>query len=142
MSADLWTEAELVGMLGGPSASLASAVTGVSIDTRTLEAGDLFFAIRGDTHDGHDHVERALAAGAAAAVVVRARANELQSHGPVFGVDDTLGAMERLGLAARARSSARIAAVTGSVGKTSAKEMLRLALANSGPTHADRKSVV
>jgi len=140
MSADLWTEAELVGVLGRPSASLASAVTGVSIDTRTLEAGDLFFAIRGDTHDGHDHVERALAAGAAAAVVVRARANELQSHGPVFGVDDTLCAMERLGQAARARSSARIAAVTGSVGKTSAKEMLRLALAKSGPTHASAAS--
>src|ERR1700760_3422630 len=110
MSADLWNEAELVGMLGGPSASLASAVTGVSIDTRTLEAGDLFFALRGDTHDGPDHVERAPR--------VRARANELQSHGPVFGVDDTLRAMERLGQAARARSSARIAAVTGSVGKT------------------------
>jgi len=140
MSAVLWTEAELGGVLGDASASLTSAVSGVSIDTRTLQAGDLFFAILGDTHDGHDHVERAFAAGAAAAVVARARANEWQSHGPVFVVDDTLRAMERLGQAARARSSARIAAVTGSVGKTSAKEMLRLALAKSGPTHASAAS--
>jgi UDP-N-acetylmuramoyl-tripeptide--D-alanyl-D-alanine ligase len=140
MSVELWTEAELAEVLGPPSAPLASAVAGVSIDTRTLAAGDLFFAIRGDTHDGHDHVARAFAAGAAAAVVAGARADDLRSHGSVFAVDDTLRAMERLGQAARARSSARIAAVTGSVGKTSAKEMLRLALARSGPTHASAAS--
>jgi UDP-N-acetylmuramoyl-tripeptide--D-alanyl-D-alanine ligase len=114
--------------------------SGVSIDTRTLGAGDLFFAIRGDTHDGHDHVTRAFAGGAAAAVVAGARADGLRSHGSVFAVDDTLRAMERLGQAARARSSARIAAVTGSVGKTSAKEMLRLALGESGLTHASAAS--
>ena len=140
MSAVLWTEAELTDVLGPPSASPASAVGGVSIDTRTIDAGDLFFAIRGERHDGHDHVARAFAAGAAAAVVARARSDELQRHGPVFRVEDTLRAMERLGQAARARSSARIAAVTGSVGKTSAKEMLRLALAKSGPTHASAAS--
>jgi UDP-N-acetylmuramoyl-tripeptide--D-alanyl-D-alanine ligase len=140
MSVELWTEAELAEVLGPPSAPLDSAVAGVSIDTRTLAAGDLFFAIRGDTHDGHDHVARAFASGAAAAVVAGARAGELWSHGSVFAVDDTLRAMERLGQAARARSSARIAAVTGSVGKTSAKEMLRLALAESGPTHASAAS--
>ena len=73
-------------------------------------------------------------------MVAGARADELRSHGSVFAVDDTLRAMERLGQAARARSSARIAAVTGSVGKTSAKEMLRLALSASGPTHASAAS--
>jgi UDP-N-acetylmuramoyl-tripeptide--D-alanyl-D-alanine ligase len=140
MSVELWTEAELADVLGAPSAPLASAVAGVSIDTRTLAAGDLFFAIRGDTHDGHDHVARAFAAGAAAVVVAGGRAEQLRSHGSVFAVDDTLRAMERLGRAARARSSARIAAVTGSVGKTSAKEMLRLTLAESGPTHASAAS--
>jgi UDP-N-acetylmuramoyl-tripeptide--D-alanyl-D-alanine ligase len=140
MSVELWTEAELAEVLGAPSAPLASAVAGVSIDTRTLAAGDLFVAIRGDTQDGHDHVARAFAGGAAAAVVAGARAEELRSQGSVFVVDDTLRAMERLGQAARARSSARIAAVTGSVGKTSAKEMLRLALAASGPTHASAAS--
>jgi UDP-N-acetylmuramoyl-tripeptide--D-alanyl-D-alanine ligase len=140
MSVELWMEAELAEVLGPPSAPLASAVAGVSIDTRTLAAGDLFFAIRGDTQDGHDHVARAFAGGAAGAVVAGARAEELRSHGSVFAVDDTLRAMERLGQAARARSSARIAAVTGSVGKTSAKEMLRLALAESGLTHASAAS--
>jgi UDP-N-acetylmuramoyl-tripeptide--D-alanyl-D-alanine ligase len=140
MSVELWTEAELAEVLGTPSAPLAGAVAGVSIDTRTLAAGDLFFAIRGDTHDGHDHVARAFTAGASAAVVAGARADELRSYGSVFAVDDTLRAMELLGQAARARSAARIAAVTGSVGKTSAKEMLRLTLAERGPTHASAAS--
>jgi UDP-N-acetylmuramoyl-tripeptide--D-alanyl-D-alanine ligase len=115
-------------------------VTGVSIDTRTLSPGDLFFAIKGEVHDGHDHVARAFEAGAAAAVVSRARAGDLRSHGAVYAVEDALGAIERLGQAARARSSARIVAVTGSVGKTTAKEMLRLALSKFGPTHASAAS--
>jgi len=140
MSAVLWTEAELTAALGAPSAPLSKEVTGVSIDTRTLESGDLFFAIRGETHDGHDHVARAFEAGAAAAVVARGRARELTSRGPVFAVDDTLRAMERLGEAARSRGAARIVAVTGSVGKTSTKEMLRVALSKSGPTHASAAS--
>jgi UDP-N-acetylmuramoyl-tripeptide--D-alanyl-D-alanine ligase len=139
MSAVLWTQDELTRVLGAPSAP-ARAVTGVSIDTRTLSPGDLFFAIKGEIHDGHDHVARAFEAGAAAAVVARTRAGELESYGAVYEVDDTLRGMERLGRAARARSSARIAAVTGSVGKTTAKEMLRLALSKFGPTHASAAS--
>ena len=71
----LWTQAELSAALGAaPSAPPSAAVGGVSIDSRTLEPGDLFFAIRGDAHDGHDHVARAFEAGAAAAVVSRERA--------------------------------------------------------------------
>jgi UDP-N-acetylmuramoyl-tripeptide--D-alanyl-D-alanine ligase len=140
MSGALWTEAELSAFLGMASAPLAAPVEGVSIDTRTLAAGDLFVAIRGDVQDGHDHVARAFAAGAAAAVISKARAGDLKSRGPVFAVDDTLRAMERLGQGARARSQARIAAVTGSVGKTSAKEMLRLVLSPSGTTHASAAS--
>ena len=131
----LWTGTELADVLGLPSAPLAG-VDGVSIDTRTLAPGDLFIAIKGDVHDGHDHVAPAFAAGAAAALVSQARAGELAAFGPVFAVDDTLRAMERLGVAARARSKARIVAVTGSVGKTSAKEMLRLVLSHFGRTHA------
>ncbi len=111
-----------------PSAQLSASVSGVSIDSRTLESGDLFFAIRGDAHDGHDHVARAFEAGAAAAVVSLERAPALAALGPVFAVEDTLKAMERLGVAARARSKAKIVAVTGSVGKTTAKEMLRAML--------------
>ncbi len=122
------------------AAPLSAAVDGVSIDSRTLEAGDLFFAIKGDAHDGHDHVARAFEAGAAAAVVSRERARELAALGPVFAVDDTLKAMERLGVAARARSKAKIVAVTGSVGKTTAKEMLRTMLTACGATHASAAS--
>jgi UDP-N-acetylmuramoyl-tripeptide--D-alanyl-D-alanine ligase len=136
----LWTEAELTGALGAPSAPLAGAVTGVSIDTRTLAPGDLFVAIKGDVHDGHDHVARAFAAGAAAAVLSRGGAEGRAAPGPVFAVADTLRAMERLGAAARERSHARVAAVTGSVGKTSAKEMLRVALSAILPTHVSAAS--
>ncbi|WP_158817932.1 UDP-N-acetylmuramoylalanyl-D-glutamyl-2,6-diaminopimelate--D-alanyl-D-alanine ligase [Methylocapsa sp. S129] len=141
MTDPLWSETELAQALGAPpSAPLSAAVAGVSIDTRTLAPGDLFFAIQGETSDGHDYVARAFAAGASACVVAQTRARELAAHGPVFAVDDTLRAMERLGAAARARTHARIVAVTGSVGKTSAKEMLRVALAKAGPTHASAAS--
>jgi UDP-N-acetylmuramoyl-tripeptide--D-alanyl-D-alanine ligase len=141
MSDPLWSEAELTEALGAsPSAPLGAPLDGVSIDTRTLGPRDLFFAIKGEAADGHDFVARAFAAGAGACVVARARQSELAALGPVFTVDDTLRAMERLGLAARARTRARIVAVTGSVGKTSAKEMLRVALAKAGPTHASAAS--
>jgi UDP-N-acetylmuramoyl-tripeptide--D-alanyl-D-alanine ligase len=137
----LWSQAELSAALGAlPSNALSTAVNGVSIDSRTLAIGDLFFAIKGDAHDGHDHVARAFEAGASAAVVSRERAQQLTALGPVFAVADTLKAMERLGLAARARSMAKIVAVTGSVGKTTAKEMLRTMLAACGPTHASAAS--
>jgi UDP-N-acetylmuramoyl-tripeptide--D-alanyl-D-alanine ligase len=137
----LWTQAELKDALRRrPSAPLTAKVQGVSIDTRTLHAGDLFFAIKGDTQDGHDHVAGAFEAGAAAAVTTKARAGALAAFGPVFAVGDTLKAMERLGVASRARSHARIAAVTGSVGKTSAKEMLREMLSACGATHVSAAS--
>jgi UDP-N-acetylmuramoyl-tripeptide--D-alanyl-D-alanine ligase len=137
----LWTQGELSAALGSPTSKpLSTTVGGVSIDSRTLEPGDLFFAIRGDAHDGHDHVARAFEAGAAAAVVSRERAPQLAGLGPVFAVEDTLKAMERLGVAARARSNAKIVAVTGSVGKTTAKEMLRAMLTACGLTHASAAS--
>jgi UDP-N-acetylmuramoyl-tripeptide--D-alanyl-D-alanine ligase len=134
----LWSHAELSVALGAASTGrLSTTIGGVSIDSRTLEAGDLFFAIKGDAHDGHDHVARAFEAGAAAAVVSRERAPAL---GPVFAVEDTLAAMARLGVAARARSKAKIVGVTGSVGKTTAKEMLRTVLTACGATHASAAS--
>jgi UDP-N-acetylmuramoyl-tripeptide--D-alanyl-D-alanine ligase len=137
----LWSEAELsVTFEAAPSEPLSATVSGVSIDSRTLEPGDLFFAIKGAAHDGHDHVARAFEAGAAAAVVARERARELAVLGSVFAVKDTLEAMERLGVAARARSKAKIAGVTGSVGKTTAKEMLRAMLGACGATHASAAS--
>jgi UDP-N-acetylmuramoyl-tripeptide--D-alanyl-D-alanine ligase len=140
MSEALWTESELTRVLGAPSAPLDSRVGGVSIDTRTLHPGDLFFAIKGEVHDGHDHVAQAFEAGAAAAVIAKPRGGDLAPREPTFAVDDTLRALEALGRAARARTGARFVAVTGSVGKTSAKEMLRVALAKSGATHASAAS--
>ena len=137
----VWSQGELTAAFGAPpSAPLSAAVGGVSIDSRTLEPGDLFFAIRGAQHDGHDHLARAFEAGAAAAVVARERAAQLAAFGPVFSVEDTLKAMETLGVAARARSKAKIVAVTGSVGKTTAKEMLRAMLTACGATHASAAS--
>ncbi len=136
MTSPLWRLDELQAALGAPTRSPAREVTGVSIDTRTLQPGDLFVAIKGDAQDGHAHVAAAFERGAAAAIVSAGEAERLGAHGPLFAVDDPLSAMERLGAAARARSGARIVAVTGSVGKTSAKEMLRVILGAIGPTHA------
>ena len=137
----LWTETELTRACGAaPSSPITETVSGISIDTRTLQAGDVFFAIQGETHDGHDHVARAFEAGAAAAVTRRDRAGSLAAFGPLFPVDDTLGAMERLAKISRWRAKARIVAVTGSVGKTTAKEMLRAMLSSCGETHASAAS--
>jgi len=137
----LWSPAELIAALGAQtSAPLSTTVEGVSIDSRTLSAGDLFIAVKGDAHNGHDHVARAFEAGAAAAVVARDRVGPLAELGPLFAVDDTVRAMERLGVAARMRSRARVVAVTGSVGKTTVKEMLRAMLAACGSTHASAHS--
>jgi UDP-N-acetylmuramoyl-tripeptide--D-alanyl-D-alanine ligase len=136
MSDVLWRLDELTAALAAPTVAPSAPVRGVSIDTRTLQPGDLFFAIKGEASDGHDYVDRAFAAGAAAAVVERGKADAFARHGAVFPTDDTLRAMERLGVAARRRTNARIAAVTGSVGKTSAKEMLRVVLSKVGATHS------
>lgn len=101
------------------------AINGVSIDSRTLEKGDLFVALRGPNFDGHDYIEAAFAAGAAAAFVsVRD-----DYSGPHAVVEDTMAGLEDLARAARGRTRASVAAITGSVGKTSAKEMLSHVLA-------------
>src|SRR5262249_58889415 len=109
--------------------NLAPLVPGLSIDTRTIKPGEAFFAIRGENRDGHDFVAAALKAGAGLAVVARDRAAAMPQGAPLLLVDDVLAALNDLARAARARSPARIVAVTGSVGKTSSKEALRLVLA-------------
>ncbi|MDB5508845.1 MAG: murF [Hyphomicrobiales bacterium] len=136
----LWTGLDLIKPLDARVTKVPRGVTGVSIDTRTLEAGDLFFAVRGENSDGHAYVETAFQKGAAAAVVDEAHADLLKHFGPLFVVQDVLAAMERLGVASRKRSSAMIVAITGSVGKTSTKEALRVALSRSGITHASAAS--
>jgi UDP-N-acetylmuramoyl-tripeptide--D-alanyl-D-alanine ligase len=137
--ADLWTTDALIEATGGRlSGSVAGALNGVSIDTRTLAPGDIFVAIKGGTHDGHAFVAKAFEAGAGVAIV-RAGAVDPQA-GPLLEVDDPLTALEGIGRAGRARSGARIIAVTGSVGKTGTKEALRLALAKDGAVHASAAS--
>ena len=136
----LWTGAALVEAMQARAIGGAPDVSGVSIDTRTLKPGDLFFAIKGDARDGHDFVAAALEKGAAAAVVLESRAGEFAGKGPLFAVPDVLEAMVALGRASRARSQARIVAVTGSVGKTGTKEALRTVLSAQGATHASAAS--
>lgn len=133
----LWTAAEAAAATGGtPRGDWAAS--GVSIDTRTLAPGDLFVALS-DRRDGHDFVAKALAQGAAAAMVSRVPEG-VGPDAPLLVVDDVQAALEALGQAGRARSGARVIAVTGSVGKTSTKEMLRAILSGQGRVHAAEAS--
>jgi UDP-N-acetylmuramoyl-tripeptide--D-alanyl-D-alanine ligase len=133
----LWTGLSLVTPLEARvRGALPAGVLGVSIDSRTLEPGDLFIAIKGENSDGHDYVRTAFEKGAGACVVDEAHAGGVSGAGPLYIVKDTQAAMERLGIASRYRSRAWICAVTGSVGKTSTKEALRLMLGRFGKTHA------
>ena len=137
MTEPLWTLADFAAGCGGRVVGEpAAAIEGISIDSRTIGAGDAFFAILGDSRDGHDFVPAALGRGAAVCVVSEAKLGELPANGRYVVVDDVLAALRRLGSAARARTGARIVAVTGSVGKTSTKEALRHVLADQGKTHA------
>jgi UDP-N-acetylmuramoyl-tripeptide--D-alanyl-D-alanine ligase len=139
MSDALWTKDELLAAIDGEIVgSMPRAITGISIDTRTIAPGELFFAIKGERTDGHDYVDAAFAAGAGLAVVGRDFRGD--AAGPFIRVDDTLEALNALGRAGRNRSRARIIAVTGSVGKTGTKEMLRLMLGRLGRVHASDKS--
>ena len=133
----LWTHTDLLAGLDATCVGQApSGVSGMSIDTRTLATGDLFFALSGENRDGHAYVAAAFANGAGAAVVTAPHADALKAFGPLYVVDDVLHAMERLGRAARARINGKVVAVTGSVGKTSTKEALRHVLERQGRTHA------
>ncbi|NEW91758.1 UDP-N-acetylmuramoylalanyl-D-glutamyl-2,6-diaminopimelate--D-alanyl-D-alanine ligase [Rhodopseudomonas sp. BR0M22] len=138
MSTDpLWTsDAMAEAMVATRSGTLPRDVFGISIDSRTLAPGDAYFAIKGDVHDGHDFVAAALNAGAALAVVEKAQRDKFAADAPLLVVDDVLEGLRRLGIAARSRLTAKVIAVTGSVGKTSTKEALRAVLGAQGLTHA------
>ncbi len=129
----LWTASDAAAATGG-QATTAWHANGVSIDTRTIEPGDLFVALKA-ARDGHDFVAQALEKGAAAALVTHVPKG-VSPDAPLLIVEDVLAGLEALGRAARARTDARVVAVTGSVGKTSTKEMLRAMLAGQGTTHA------
>ncbi len=137
MTLPLWTWGSFLGATGGrPFGPVPETISGISIDSRTVQAGEAFFAIHGDTHDGHDFVSIALAAGAATAVVSEDRLARLgRITGSLTVADDVLAALGGVGVAARLRSNARIAAITGSVGKTTTKEMLATALSPAGAVH-------
>jgi UDP-N-acetylmuramoyl-tripeptide--D-alanyl-D-alanine ligase len=138
----LWTSEALVAAMDGrPVGRMPEGITGISIDTRTLQAGEAFFAIKGEKFDGHDFATGAMAAGAALLVVSEARLPSLGRLAiPMIVVPDVLKALEKAGVAARARSRARIVAITGSAGKTTTKEAMRHALSAVGKVHASDKS--
>ena len=137
MSGPLWTldalKAATAGrVLGRPPAE----ISGISIDSRTVGAGEAFFAIKGERLDGHEFVADALSRGAALAVVAEARRKEMPVDAALLVVSDPLQALRGLARAARARSRAKVIAITGSVGKTGTKEALRASLSREGETHA------
>ena len=133
----LWTSSDAAGATGGRVTREWQA-QGVSIDTRTLRPGDLFVALK-DVRDGHDFVAQALEKGAAAALVSRVP-DGLSDDAPLLIVPDVLKALADLGAFARARTQAKVVGVTGSVDKTSTKEMLRAILSGQGRTHAAEAS--
>jgi len=137
----LWLFSELAAAAGATaSGTPAHPINGFSIDTRTIEPGDIFVALK-DQRDGHDFVSGAFAKGAAAAIVSETYVAK-DGDGALLRSADPLSALENIGRAARARLAphARVVAVTGSVGKTTTKEMLRLAFSALGRTHASEKS--
>ncbi|MGH1418584.1 MAG: UDP-N-acetylmuramoyl-tripeptide--D-alanyl-D-alanine ligase [Hyphomicrobiaceae bacterium] len=143
MSEPLWSWDALVTASGGRAdvdANTPTGVGGISIDTRTIDTGDLFVALK-DQRDGHDFITSAFGAGAGAALVADTYQRQ-PGDGALIRVGDTLKGLEAIAIAARNRLSkyARVVGVTGSVGKTGTKEMLRATLSRLGPTHAAEKS--
>ena len=135
MNAPLWNSTEIANAVGVAAPARTWNVSGVSIDSRTLEKGDLFVALKGPNRDAQAFVANALANGAAGALVAEPPAN-LNTDAPLLVVKDTQVALEKLGAASREGCEARRIAVTGSVGKTGTKEALKLVLGEQAPTHA------
>ncbi len=133
----LWSAAEAAKATGGQAIGDWQA-SGISIDTRSLQPGDLFVALTA-ARDGHDFVAQALEKGAAAALVAY-RPEGVAEDAPLLLVADVMAALTALGAAGRARAKARVIAVTGSVGKTSTKEMLRVMLSDFGAVQAAEAS--
>ncbi len=131
----LWTDITAQEATGGAASGAAWQAGRVEIDSRRVREGDLFVAIKGDRFDGHEFVAHAIAHGAAAALVSH-KPGIMPAHAPLVTVADTLKGLEGLARFARRRSQAKVVGVTGSVGKTSAKEMIKLALSAHGEVFA------
>ncbi|QKC83065.1 UDP-N-acetylmuramoylalanyl-D-glutamyl-2,6-diaminopimelate--D-alanyl-D-alanine ligase [Mesorhizobium sp. NZP2077] len=138
----LWTSEALVAAMDGrPLGPMPEGISGISIDSRSLQPGDAFFAIKGEVMDGHDFATAAIKAGAGVLVVAEGKLPSLgRLTAPIIVVEDVLAALEKLGVAARARSQGKIIAVTGSAGKTTTKEALRHVLSAVGKVHASAQS--
>lgn len=134
MTAPLWTSSAIATATGTSPAGQWT-VSGISIDSRTVEKGDLFIALKGPQFDGHDFVHAAFSAGASGALVSRPVENCDAST--CILVPDTYDALIQLGAAGRARAQAKIIGVTGSVGKTGCKEALRQVLGAQAETYAN-----
>jgi UDP-N-acetylmuramoyl-tripeptide--D-alanyl-D-alanine ligase len=133
----LWTIDAMAAAMGAErQGGLPQSISGLSIDSRTVGPGEAFFAIAGDHRDGHEFVATALAAKAALAVVAVDRRVSFPAPAPLLVVPNVLAGLRDLAAAARARSTAKVIGVTGSVGKTGTKEALRFALSKDGETHA------
>ncbi|MDI2112503.1 UDP-N-acetylmuramoyl-tripeptide--D-alanyl-D-alanine ligase [Commensalibacter nepenthis] len=132
----LWTETDLIQATGGTfPCSTTIKGRGISIDTRSIETGDIFIAIIGENSDGHQYVQKALDAGAACAIISQPIA-ELAENAPILYVKDTLQALTDMGRYARNRFTGKVIAITGSVGKTTTKEMIKTTLSTFGTVHA------
>ena len=137
----LWTlNAMQAAMRAEAKGAPPQAITGISIDSRTVAPGEAYFAIKGAVHDGHDFVDAALKAGAALAVVEKAQVGKFATDAPLLVVEDVLAGLVELARASRARLEGQVIAVTGSVGKTSTKEALLHVLSAQGQTHASAAS--
>lgn len=137
MSSELWTASELCDATAGELRGEAFIASAVSIDSRTLPQGALFVALPGEHFDGHEYIAKAAQQGAVGAIVQHEWAAKQSSLPlPCVVVEDCYAALDALAKASRRRSKAKVIGVTGSVGKTSAKEMLKLCLSAYGSAYA------
>jgi len=137
--------ADLVQMTGAtPLPSSASPhtsyFTGVSTDSRTIEPGDCFFAVRGENFDGHDYVSDVFARGAVCAVVSRDMRNEELADKCLLRVDDTIKALGDLAAGYRRRAGFKVVAITGSAGKTTTRQIVHHVLSKQFKVHQSPKS--
>ncbi|WP_455478178.1 UDP-N-acetylmuramoyl-tripeptide--D-alanyl-D-alanine ligase [Bartonella sp. B10] len=139
----LWSKETLLAAMNGFAiGGVSETFSGVSIDSRTLVKGDVFFCIKGDYFDGHDFAVTAYEKGAGAIVISKDHLSEMKKLAlPLIVVSDVFQALEKLAKAARKRSKAKIIAITGSVGKTTTKEILKQALGTVGKVHANLASL-
>ncbi|EJF75700.1 UDP-N-acetylmuramoyl-tripeptide--D-alanyl-D-alanine ligase [Bartonella alsatica] len=139
----LWDKQALIAAIDGfVVGCMPETFSGVSIDSRTLTEGDIFFCIKGHHLDGHDFAVQAYERGAGVLIVAENRLADMEKiSAPLIVVPDVLQALEKLAQAARKRSKAKIITVTGSVGKTTTKEALKQVLATVGRVHANYASL-